>query len=174
MPPQPTSTHTRLKGITTCLNITADTLETLASDLNMPLLAPICTTIQSLLKCLEVTRIIKLANHCESHTIIQTVKQNKNDCADLMEKTHNLLNAIIIVHITSDTGGELAPIVLKHIGKFTEYLTWLLESLVRLTLFRTLRKIHTFVEAQQKGSKIKKFFRQGEIHTLLNDCNAGL
>jgi hypothetical protein len=42
------------------------------------------------------------------------------------------------------------------------------------TAIRTLHKIHTFVEAQQNGSKLKKFFRQGEMSTLLKDCKAGL
>jgi hypothetical protein len=42
------------------------------------------------------------------------------------------------------------------------------------TVIRTLHKIHTFVEAQQNGSKVKKFFRQGEMSTLLKDCKAGL
>jgi hypothetical protein len=40
--------------------------------------------------------------------------------------------------------------------------------------FRTLHKIHTFVETQQKGSKVKKFFRQGELNALLKNCKAGL
>ncbi|KAJ7749397.1 hypothetical protein B0H16DRAFT_873419 [Mycena metata] len=40
--------------------------------------------------------------------------------------------------------------------------------------FRTLHKIHTFIEAQQNGSKVKKFFRQGELSGLLKDCKAGL
>ncbi|KAJ7899953.1 hypothetical protein B0H13DRAFT_2275378 [Mycena leptocephala] len=31
-----------------------------------------------------------------------------------------------------------------------------------------------FVEAQQKGSILKNFFRQGEMSTLLKDCKAGL
>ncbi|KAJ7877150.1 hypothetical protein B0H13DRAFT_1893366 [Mycena leptocephala] len=53
--------------------------------------------------------------------------------AELLEQTYQLLNAIMMVHIESDTGGELPPSVLNHIGKFTE----------------TLHKIHTFVEAQQ-------------------------
>jgi hypothetical protein len=39
-----------------------------------------------------------------------------------MEKTHNLLNAILIAYIKSDTGADLPPLMLKHIGKFTEYL----------------------------------------------------
>jgi hypothetical protein len=38
-----------------------------------------------------------------------------------MEQTHELLNAIIILHIKSDTGGVLPPSVLNQIGKFTEY-----------------------------------------------------
>jgi hypothetical protein len=39
---------------------------------------------------------------------------------------------------------------------------------------RTLRKIHTFIESQQNGSKVKQFFRQGEMNTLLKDCKNGL
>ncbi|KAJ7912506.1 hypothetical protein B0H13DRAFT_1874743 [Mycena leptocephala] len=42
------------------------------------------------------------------------------------------------------------------------------------TAIRTLHKIHTFVEAQQNGSKVKSFFRQGEMSTLLKECKAGL
>jgi hypothetical protein len=41
-------------------------------------------------------------------------------------------------------------------------------------LSRTLHKIHTFVEAQQDGSKIKYLFRQGEMNTLLKACHTGL
>ncbi|KAF7359939.1 hypothetical protein MVEN_00720300 [Mycena venus] len=40
--------------------------------------------------------------------------------------------------------------------------------------FRTLHKIHTFVETQQKGSKVKKFFHKGELNALLRDCKTGL
>jgi hypothetical protein len=39
---------------------------------------------------------------------------------------------------------------------------------------RILYKIHTFVEAQQKGNIMKIFFRQGEMATLLKDCRAGV
>lgn len=39
---------------------------------------------------------------------------------------------------------------------------------------RTLLKIHTFIEAQQEQSKIRQFFRQGEMSTLLKTCNTGL
>ncbi|KAJ7842088.1 hypothetical protein B0H13DRAFT_1909980 [Mycena leptocephala] len=131
MPPQPSVTQIRLNNITTCLTRTADTVELLASSLNAPFLEAISNTTQSLLKN------------------IQTIKQKKNDCTELLEEAYKLLNAVLMVHVKSHTGGELPPSVLSHIGKFTE----------------TLHKIHTFVEAQQNGSKVKSFFRQGNEHT---------
>ncbi|KAJ7766623.1 hypothetical protein B0H16DRAFT_1366697, partial [Mycena metata] len=75
-----------------------------------------------------------------------------------MEQTHNILNAIIGVYVKSDTGIKLPPSTLNEIANFTQ----------------TLHKIHTFIEAQQSGSKVKKFFRQGELGGLLKDCRAGL
>ncbi|KAJ7891117.1 hypothetical protein B0H13DRAFT_1887291 [Mycena leptocephala] len=143
MPLQPTVTQIRLNNITTCLTITANTLEILVGNLKSPFLEAISMTTQSLLKNIELQ---------------QRVNQNKNECTQLLEQTYELLNAILMVHINSDTGAELPPSVLTHIAKFTE----------------TLHKIHTFVEAQQKGSMLKNFFHQGEISTLLKDCKAGL
>ncbi|KAJ7888451.1 hypothetical protein B0H13DRAFT_2277398 [Mycena leptocephala] len=140
MPPQPTVTQIRLNNITACLTIAVNTLEILASSLKSPFLAAISNTTRSLLEKM------------------QTGRQNKNDCTQLLEQTYELLNAVLMVHINSDTGAELPPSMLTNIGKFTE----------------TLHKIHTFVEAQQKGSILKNFFRQGEISTLLKDCKAGL
>jgi hypothetical protein len=37
-----------------------------------------------------------------------------------LEQTHELLNAIIILHINSDAGGVLPPTTLNRIGKFTQ------------------------------------------------------
>ncbi|KAJ7838342.1 hypothetical protein B0H13DRAFT_1911911 [Mycena leptocephala] len=140
MPPQVSTTQIRLNNITTCLALTVDTVELLASSLNTPFLEAISNTTRSLLKN------------------IQTVKQNKNNCTELLEEAYELLNAVLMVYLKSNTGGALPPSMLSHIGKFTE----------------TLHKIHTFVEAQQKGSKVKSFFRQGEMSTLLKECKAGL
>jgi hypothetical protein len=53
------------------------------------------------------------------------VKQNKNECTQLMEQTYELLNAILMVHINSETGVGLPPSVLTHIGKFTKYVALL-------------------------------------------------
>ncbi|KAJ7035194.1 hypothetical protein C8F04DRAFT_1345746 [Mycena alexandri] len=140
MPRQPTATQARLNNISKCVAITANTFDVLVDTLKISGLGAISNTIQSLLE------------------LVQTIKQDKNECAELMEQTHELLNAIITMYIKSDTGAELPPSTLNQIVKFTE----------------TLHKIHTFVEAQQGGSKIKKLFRHGELAALLKDCKAGL
>jgi hypothetical protein len=86
-----------------------------------------------------------------------------------------LLNAVIIAHIKSDAGGEMPIEVLDHVGKFTEYWPSSLEIHYTLTTeIRILHKIYTFLEAQQKGNRVKSFFQQGELGTLLKDCQAGL
>jgi hypothetical protein len=75
----------------------------------------------------------------------------------------------------SETGADLPLIVLRHIGGFTEqFLSKQLFTLIMTTCSRTLHKIHTFVETQQNGSKVKKLFHQGELNALLRDCKAGL
>ncbi|KAF7334985.1 ATPase-AAA-core domain-containing protein [Mycena venus] len=133
-------TRVRLNTLITCFAITVDSLEVLANSLKAGFLEAIVNTTQSLLKNIE------------------TVKKNKRTCIELMEQTHELLDAIIIVHVKSDTGGILPPSTLNHIGKFTE----------------TLHKIHTFVEAHQSSTKVRQFFCQGEMNTLLKDCKNGL
>jgi hypothetical protein len=86
-----------------------------------------------------------------------------------------LLDAIVILHITSDADGELPIKVLDHVGKFTEYFSCPFVIYHTLTKgIRILHKIYTFVEAQQKGNRVKSFFHQGELGTLFKDCQAGL
>ncbi|KAJ7722093.1 hypothetical protein B0H16DRAFT_1473515 [Mycena metata] len=140
MPHQQTVTEVHLDNISKCVTITVATLDVLVNTLKIPGLEAMVNTIQSLLK------------------FVQTIKQDKNECAKLMEQTHNILNAIIGVYVKSDTGIELPPSTLNEIANFTQ----------------TLHKIHTFIEAQQSGSKVKKFFRQGELNGLLKDCKMGL
>ncbi|KAJ7131136.1 hypothetical protein C8R44DRAFT_55600 [Mycena epipterygia] len=89
---------------------------------------------------------------------VQNAKRNKDECIRLMENVHGILYAIIELHITSETRQSLPPTILDHIGKFTE----------------TLHKIHTFIEAQQDGNKIKYFFHQNGMKTLHKDCQTGL
>lgn len=54
------------------------------------------------------------------------MKQNKDDCAQLLEETNKLLDAIVIVHIKSNMERDMPPPVLHHIGRFTEYVLCLM------------------------------------------------
>ncbi|KAJ6602044.1 hypothetical protein DFH09DRAFT_1270824 [Mycena vulgaris] len=89
---------------------------------------------------------------------VQTVRQNKSDFAQLLEETYGLLCAIVSLHMKLEAGPDMSPSMLNDLGKFTD----------------TLYKIHTFVEAQQDKSKIRHFFRQGEMNRLFKNCNLGL
>ncbi|KAJ6490536.1 hypothetical protein DFH09DRAFT_1377292 [Mycena vulgaris] len=140
MPLQPTVAQIRLDNVLTALSAALTTFEMVSVGLKSPFLEPISRTMQSLL------------------TVAQTVKKNKDNCITMLEQIHELLYAIIHLHVTSETGGELLPNMLNHLGKFTE----------------TLHKIYTFVEAQQDKSRIVQFFRQGEMSTLLKGCHLGL
>ncbi|KAJ7881454.1 hypothetical protein B0H13DRAFT_2278531 [Mycena leptocephala] len=140
MPPALTVTNIRLTNIITNFTATINTLEILSDTFQTPFLNPICLTGRSILTCL------------------QNVQQHKNECFELMEQTHGCLLSIITLHLESNTGGELPPIMIKHIGNFTQ----------------TLHKINAFVEAQQHRYWIKNFFRSGEVSKLMKDCNVGL
>jgi hypothetical protein len=79
----------------------------------------------------------------------------------------------MILHIKADA--ELSIEVLDHVGKFTKYFSGPFITYHTLTKgIRILHKIYSFVEAQQKGNREKSFFHQGELGTLLKDCQAGL
>jgi hypothetical protein len=81
----------------------------------------------------------------------------------------------MILHIKADAVGELPIEVLDHVGKFTEYFFGpFVTHHTLIKAIRILHKIYTFVEAQQKGNKVKSFFRQGGLGTLLKDCQAGM
>ncbi|KAJ6537177.1 hypothetical protein B0H19DRAFT_1079547 [Mycena capillaripes] len=101
-----TATQVRLNTVTTCFTIMVETLEILANTLQAFFLEAIVNTTRSLLKNIE------------------TVKKNKRTCIELMEQTHELLNAIVTLHVTSETDGVLPPSVLNHVGKFTHPAEW--------------------------------------------------
>ncbi|KAJ6575556.1 hypothetical protein DFH09DRAFT_1454858 [Mycena vulgaris] len=147
MPLQSTLAQTRATNISAALNAALATLTVVSASFKTPFLEPISNTMRSLLTAVQ------------SSYARQTVKNNRDECTRMLEHLHELLYAIILLYITSDaTGGELSPTRLSELGRFTE----------------TLHKIHTFVEAQQEKSRIKQFFRQGEMSTLLKGCQTGL
>ncbi|KAJ7885238.1 hypothetical protein B0H13DRAFT_1889659 [Mycena leptocephala] len=140
MPRQPSVTEIRLENIKACLAPAVTLLNELNDAFGPSFVQPISNTVQSLISA------------------VQNVKQNKNECAQLLENIHQVLYAIVNLHIKSETAGTLPPTTLTHIGSFME----------------TLHKIYTFVEAQQEGNKLKQLFRSSEMNTLLKDCHAGL
>ncbi|KAJ7476495.1 P-loop containing nucleoside triphosphate hydrolase protein [Mycena latifolia] len=140
MSPQPTVADIHLNNTITCLAPVITLLNKLSDAFGTPFVPAISKTTLSLIP------------------VVQNVKKNKEDCIHLLENVYQLLCAIVNLHITSETKGNLPPATLDHVGKFME----------------TLHKIHTFVEAQQDGSKIKSFFRQTETKTLLSECQVEL
>ncbi|KAJ7041758.1 hypothetical protein C8F04DRAFT_1299276 [Mycena alexandri] len=117
------------------------------------------SSLQLIVDSLEISGLEAILNTTQSLLkLAEKIKQNKFSCSELMQQAHQVLMEIVGLYVKSDTGGELVPNVLNHIANFTQ----------------TLHKIHTFVEAQQSGNKVKMFFRQGEMGTLLKDCKAEL
>ncbi|KAJ7019755.1 hypothetical protein C8F04DRAFT_1275899 [Mycena alexandri] len=89
---------------------------------------------------------------------IQNLKSNREECFQLVERIHQVVYAIINLHIKSEIVGSPPPLIADHTERFVE----------------TLQKICTFLGAHQKGNRIKQFFRQSEMNALLKDCHSGL
>ncbi|KAJ7699094.1 hypothetical protein B0H16DRAFT_1705885, partial [Mycena metata] len=111
MPPQPTVTGIRLTNITACLTPAITLLNELNDAFGPLFIQPISNTVISVMG------------------IIQNVKRNKNQCANLLENIHKVLYAIVKLYMESETAGSLPPLIVDHIGDFVE----------------TLHKIHIFV-----------------------------
>ncbi|KAJ7635272.1 hypothetical protein FB45DRAFT_1057142 [Roridomyces roridus] len=90
--------------------------------------------------------------------LTQNVKRNKEDCEQMLEQTCNILTAICSLHVEHGKAGYLPPHTLQHLGMFAE----------------TLCQIHTFIDAQQGGKKLRQLFRQNEMSGLLKKCRTGL
>ncbi|KAJ7142591.1 hypothetical protein C8R44DRAFT_725928 [Mycena epipterygia] len=140
MPPQPTVTEIRLNKILAFLAPTITLLNEINDAFGTPFIKAILNTTLSLV------------------TAVQNVKRNKEQCVQLMENIHEILHAIINLHMKSETAGDLSPAILDHVGNFTE----------------TLHKIHTFIEAQQDRNRFTHFFRQSEMNILRKGCFEGL
>ncbi|KAJ7122077.1 hypothetical protein C8R44DRAFT_852876 [Mycena epipterygia] len=85
MAPQPTLTQIRLNNVITCLTLAITTLDELQDVFGTPFLGVISSTTLSLITALE------------------TVKRNKDGCAQLMEDIHRIIFAIIDLHMRSES-----------------------------------------------------------------------
>ncbi|KAJ7770322.1 hypothetical protein B0H14DRAFT_3590794 [Mycena olivaceomarginata] len=140
MPRQPTAIESRVNNAAAGLEPALALLKKINDAFGPPFVHPIENTIETFI------------------SMAQNVKRNKEECAQLMETTHQILYTIIKLYLKSETVESLAPAVLDNIGKFLD----------------TLHKIYTFLEAQQEGNKLKHLFRNNEMQNLLNGCYAGL
>ncbi|KAF7364632.1 hypothetical protein MVEN_00332500 [Mycena venus] len=140
MPSQATVTKNRVSNVIADLTLASALLSELNNALVTSALHAISNTTSSLITLLQ-------ARTFADQFLIQ-----------LVEHIHEVLYAIINLHLKTDTPGSLPPSMLFHIAKFTE----------------TIHKIHTFLETQQDGNRIKNLFRTGELNTLLKECRAGL
>ena len=119
MPRQPTVTEIRLENLAACL-ASAVTLLTELNDAFAPsFVQPISNTVASLLKLVQVLRAPM--RNALTHQICQNVKQNKKECAELLENIHQVLFAIINLHIKSEAAGSLSPAMTEHVGSFMKY-----------------------------------------------------
>ncbi|KAJ6479751.1 hypothetical protein C8R45DRAFT_1101191 [Mycena sanguinolenta] len=121
MPRRPTITDIQLENLVACLTPAVAVLNELIDAFAPPFVQPISKTIASLIN------------------LVQNVKQNKKECAQLLENIHQVLYAIIELHIKSEAPGSLSPAMVDHVEKF----------------MKTLHKIYTYIEAQQDGKRIR-------------------
>ncbi|KAJ6483293.1 hypothetical protein C8R45DRAFT_1149202 [Mycena sanguinolenta] len=130
----------RLNNIRTVLAALTPTLELLTENLDGPFMKTISLTTQSLTQ------------------MIQNIKKNKQDCADLLERVYGVLMVVLTTYMESETQGELPLKTVDSIGQFT----------------KTLENIHSYIQGQQEGGRIKTFFRQSELSPLLKNSRSGL
>ncbi|KAJ7144055.1 hypothetical protein C8R44DRAFT_865050 [Mycena epipterygia] len=87
---------------------------------------------------------------------VQTVQTNKEECLALIEQIENLIR--IVIDLCAQHSQNLPPTILSTIGTFAQ----------------TLQKIESFMQSQQSMGRIKRFFKQHENSSQLEDCKTGL
>ncbi|KAJ7444726.1 hypothetical protein FB451DRAFT_1413113 [Mycena latifolia] len=99
---QPTIIEIHLDSIVAPLNAILPVLNELHNSFGTPFVQAISNTTLNLLSAM------------------QNVKNNKDECVHLMKDIHEILFAIVKLHMQSEPQGSLPPSTLDHIGKFTK------------------------------------------------------
>ncbi|KAJ7633318.1 hypothetical protein DFH06DRAFT_1337179 [Mycena polygramma] len=100
MPRRPALAQLRLNNVTTCLNSMLTLLNELNDAFAPPFLLVISNTVLALV------------------TAVQHVKNNKDDCLELMENLHQVLYAIVDLHMKSEPIGSPSLKTIHSIGEF--------------------------------------------------------
>ncbi|KAJ7451367.1 hypothetical protein FB451DRAFT_1525746 [Mycena latifolia] len=128
MPREPPIIDRHLDSIVTCLNAVLPVVNELHDSFGTPFMQAISATTLNLISA------------------VQNVKNNKDDCIQLMQNIHGILFAIVKLHLQSEPQG-----------------------LPSTFNFRPDWEVH-----KQEKNRFKHFLRQSEMRMLLKDCRAGL
>nr|GAT48498.1 predicted protein [Mycena chlorophos] len=86
----------------------------------------------------------------------ERVRNNKEACKKMTEKTKELVDVVINVIHNSET--ELSPDMARSVEQLTD----------------TLHKLHSFLRSQVSGSLLRRMLRSMEDADLITECNEGL
>ncbi|KAJ7149493.1 hypothetical protein C8R43DRAFT_951967 [Mycena crocata] len=110
--------------------LAATTAQDIAEKAGVPFMGSISALTSSILECVE------------------------EECAQMVEKIHEILCTIVKLYTKSESEGGLPTALLYNIGKFTE----------------TLQKVLICLTSQQKMGKLKQLFRRPENALKLETC----
>jgi hypothetical protein len=107
-----------LNNIVVCLTPAVTLLKELNHSFDSSFVQPIANTIETLINVLQLIGPGGRHSKKLSYIIPQNVKQNKKECAQLMEHIHQVLYAIINLYFKSETVGSLLPTLLDNVNNF--------------------------------------------------------
>jgi hypothetical protein len=127
MPRQLTDAKTRLNIIATHLTPAVTLLDELNHTFGSTFVQQISMTTLTLITAVQaIILLISFYFTWGNGSLgVQNVKRNRDECIRLMENIHQVIYAIVHLHIKSEPTGSLHPAMLDHMGKFTESFIYL-------------------------------------------------
>jgi hypothetical protein len=173
MPRQTTALETRTITIIDCLTPAVTILNDFGDVSGTPFATAIAKTTVSLITMVQVVP------PCRSCTPVSLGVAECEEEQGRMHSTHgDRLRAAVRDHqcpYQVKCSGHSPSFDLGSPGEIHRVLILSpLGSKILTVHFRTLHKVHTFVEGQQGGNMFKQFLRQSEMNTLLKECQRGL
>ncbi|KAJ7246446.1 hypothetical protein C8J57DRAFT_1241496 [Mycena rebaudengoi] len=129
-----------LKNLIEYTTLAATTAQAIGTSAQVPFLPSTAALTLAILKC------------------AQSVRSNRDECAQLLEQIHEILCLIVKLYSTSEINGVLSPALLYDIAQFTE----------------TLQKVLTFLSGKQGIGKLKQLFKKLDTARTLTVCRQEL
>ena len=174
MPHQPTITEIRTSNIVTGLRLAITVLEELNDALGTSSLQAISQRTVSLITAIQVRKSLP-----SSINITWDFRMSRKTKLDVLSSWKAPMGCFLLLSIStsSQTYQEACHCqcwIMLPSSQCTLPASWCMHYECLIQLRRTTHKIHTYLEAQQEGSRLRNFFHQNELNTLLKDCQAGL